>query len=255
MSQKLLGLTHYDTVVCFFHYSQCKNLRRVTLRTISSSGTLTQLAGLFVAAMDPSDPRTVPTALLVIDVQKNFWTENELVRTAFPTFPENVANLLSVCRDSRSGIKLIVHVQAVYTEEGGSAWMPYFRALNPDKTDSAWNSPEEFAAPMVEQGTREEVVVEKPTFDAFLNTELEEILKKAGIQQTFFAGLVTSACVQASAHGAFARGFCPVLFEDCCADRTVEKHLACLNIYGGYMYKRSRVALLRKMLGMESSGE
>ena len=195
----------------------------------------------------------MPTALVVVDVQKNFWTENELVRSAFPQFPENIAKLLSICRDSRSGIKLIVHVQAVYSEEGGSAWMTYFRVLNPDKTDSAWNSPEEFASPNVGNLRPKEVVVEKPTSDAFLNTDLESLLNEEGIEQTFFGGLVTSACVQASAHGAFARGFCPVVFEDCCADRTVEKHKACLNIYGNYMYKRSNCATLKEIIENVSS--
>jgi maleamate amidohydrolase len=186
------------------------------------------------------DPRLKKTALLVIDIQKNFWTENALVKSAFPDFPMKTSKLLSLCRDPKSEVSLIVHIRAVYAEEKGSAWMPYFRVLNPDKTDSAWNEAEEFATECTNAaGGPKEITVEKPTFDGFFNTNLENILKEADIKQVFSCGLITSACVQHTVHGAFARGFCPIVFEDCCGDRTVERHNAALSLYGGYMYQRA----------------
>jgi len=186
------------------------------------------------------DPRLKKTALLIVDVQKNFWTENKLVREAFPKFPSNISKLLSLCRDPKAKVSLIVHIRAVYSEENGSAWMPYFRLLNPDKTDSAWNEAEEFSKEKLDAvGCPKEVIVEKSTFDGFLNTNLDDVLKKASIHQVFVCGLVTSACVQHTTHGAFARGYRPVLFEDCCGDRSLERHNAALSLYGGYMYQRA----------------
>ncbi len=115
-----------------------------------------------------------------------------------------------------------------------------FRALNPDKTDSPWNEAEDFAKETVnESGGPREVTVEKPTFDGFLNTNLDDILKEAGIEQVFACGLITTACVQHTVHSAFARWYCPILFEVCCADRTVDRHTAALSLYVGYMYQRA----------------
>merc|ERR1711862_929320 len=103
--------------------------------------------------------------------------------------------------------------------------------MNPDKLlldpDSDAAQPESFACMPEEtsvsrkrKATPEirEVIVEKSTFDGFLNTTLDSQLKSADIKEVFICGLVTSACVQATAHGAFARGYRTVLLEDCTGD-------------------------------------
>ena len=149
-------------------------------------------------------------------------------------------------------------IRAVYAEELGSVWMPYFRELNADKTDAATNVPEDFAAENVVSGVPgpPEVVVEKCTFDGFYKSRLADVLASHSIKQTLICGLVTSACVHATAQSAFAQGFCPVLVEDCCADRTRERHEAVLSLYGGYMYKLVRLeSLLTDELQEEGSIE
>ena len=47
------------------------------------------------------------TALLVVDVQKAFWSANEKVRESFPNFPKNIGKLIDFCRDS--GIEVGVY--------------------------------------------------------------------------------------------------------------------------------------------------
>ena len=63
---------------------------------------------------------------------------------------------------------------------------------------------------------------------------------RSGLEITYVhcAGLVTSACVLMTAHGAFSRGYDVSVVEDCSGDRSVERHETCLDTYGGYMFER-----------------
>mmetsp|Transcript_52581 Transcript_52581/g.122995 ORF Transcript_52581/g.122995 Transcript_52581/m.122995 type:complete len:121 (+) Transcript_52581:274-636(+) len=108
--------------------------------------------------------------------------------------------------------------------------------MNPEKAGDCENTPEAFAAE-IPDGAVPEIVVEKTTFDGFQNTILEQVLRRHGIEQVLVAGLVTSACVLMTSHGAFSRGFRVALVEDCLGDRTIEKQKAILSIYGGYMFQ------------------
>ena len=187
------------------------------------------------AALPIADLEGTKTALILIDVQGAWVPE---VIDEFPAFPGRVMELLAWARENPKLVH-IVHIRAEYKAEeanGRSAWIPHFKELNPEKSSEAKPILADFA-----ESKPGEYVFDKPTFDAFLKTDLEKHLVQHGIKQTLLCGLVTSACVQATAHSAFARGFCPVLVEDCCADRTRAKHEAVLSIYGGYMYKLCRV--------------
>ena len=56
-------------------------------------------------------------ALLLIDVQEDFWTE--VMSIAFPDYGENVASLLALCRNQ--GID-VAHLRAQFREDQ-SDWM------------------------------------------------------------------------------------------------------------------------------------
>ena len=200
------------------------------------------------------------TALLLVDVQDDFYSGNAQIRAAFPDFPAKVSKLLSICRavcgtsiaaatagssndggsdasgfddavttSVSSGFE-IVHIRARYSE-ADSAWLPTFTRLNPDKGgETVRGDAEPFAIAL--EG---EKIVSKTTFDGFLGTDLDTYLREKSVERVLVAGLVTSACVLMTLHGAFARGYETALVRDCCGDRTTEKHEAICGIYGGYM--------------------
>lgn len=79
------------------------------------------------------------------------------------------------------------------------------------------------------------VKIEKNTYDAFYNTELETILKKLGVNQVFLTGVRTHLCVETTARGAFVRGFNVVVVHDACFDRDDWYHFASLkNLAHGF---------------------
>eukprot|EP01098_Paradermamoeba_levis_P009090 TRINITY_DN3769_c0_g1_i2.p1 TRINITY_DN3769_c0_g1~~TRINITY_DN3769_c0_g1_i2.p1 ORF type:complete len:218 (-),score=52.79 TRINITY_DN3769_c0_g1_i2:180-782(-) len=176
-------------------------------------------------------------ALILIDIQKDFWSSIPVVQQSFPGFDDRVAKLLSIAR--KEGIE-VIHVRAEYsTDLSISPWAEYWAELNPEKKTKVVETPEEFSKEI--EG---EVVVLKNSFDAFLNTSLDSILKSKSKKNLIFCGLVTSCCVLLSTSGAFLRGYRTVVVKDACGDRTVEKHNTIFDIYGAYMFRPSSVETL-----------
>lgn len=174
------------------------------------------------------------TALLVVDVQREYWSSENgtAVRTSFPQFEERMARLLKWARSPSSGVSKVVHILAHYDNDR-TPFADTYKIFHPEKTFYVPNPQcEPFAAP--KDG---ELVVEKTTFDAFYCTNLADMLRRNRIETVLIGGLITSVCVQFTAHGAFARGFFPILVEDACADRSQETHDGAIRIYGDYIYR------------------
>ena len=160
-------------------------------------------------------------ALLLIDVQKDFWTE--VISIAFPDYGQNVASLLALCRNQ--GID-VVHLRAQFRKDQ-SDWMVHYRLGGdmPCVEETAGAEVFEYAT---ESGG--EPVIVKQTFDGFLNGELNEWLQANGKSYILVAGLVTSVCVLLTAAAAAQRGYLVSVVEDCCADEP-EAHVHTLERY------------------------
>lgn len=59
-----------------------------------------------------------------------------------------------------------------------------------------------------------EIIINKKYGDAFEDTLLENKLKEIGIKKVFVTGAQTEACIRATLHGSFVRGFDTVLISD-----------------------------------------
>lgn len=81
-----------------------------------------------------------------------------------------------------------------------------------------------------------DMVIEKNTYDGFLYTDLERILRERGVKDVYICGVATDICVQHTAFGAFARGFKVHVVRDACAGTSREEHERALKymerIYG-----------------------
>ncbi len=70
-----------------------------------------------------------------------------------------------------------------------------------------------------------EPVIRKTTYDAFLGTPLEAMLKENGCDQLLVTGVLTHMCCETTARAAFCRGFEVYLPADGLASSCEEKHL------------------------------
>lgn len=187
------------------------------------------------------DKQTLPihagrTALLVVDVQPEYWSQCPAVRKDFPDFPRNLGRLVAQARRQKAKI---IWVRADY-RYAHSPWLVQFARLHqgripsevhsdPTNDDIQW---EDFATP--EGG---EYVIPKTSWSSTRHTALMDLLKQSGIDTVLVCGLITSVCVQHSAFGIFEAGYRTLLVTDACADRGKARHDAALALYGDYMYE------------------
>jgi nicotinamidase-related amidase len=190
--------------------------------------------------VDAFAPKTSPpldasrTALLIVDVQPEYWSQCPAVRQDFSEFPSRLSALIETCRKQRAKI---IWVRADY-RYSHSPWLMQFARLHDGKIPSEVESSphtarwEDFATP---QGG--EFVIPKTSWSSTSHTNLIELLQQSGIDTVLVCGLITSVCVQHSAFGIFEAGYRTILVTDACADRGRARHDAALALYGDYMYE------------------
>lgn len=78
-------------------------------------------------------------------------------------------------------------------------------------------------------------VLRKSQYDAFYQTDLEELLKSRGVSQVVVSGVMTHLCCETTARSAFVRGFEVFFLVDGTATYNKEHHLAALiNLAHGF---------------------
>lgn len=67
-------------------------------------------------------------------------------------------------------------------------------------------------------------IVAKNTYDAFINTNLEERLREMGVERVVLCGVMTDCCCDTTARAAFNRGFETWLVSDACGSANRTQH-------------------------------
>jgi len=173
---------------------------------------------------DAFEVRPAETALLVIDLQEDF------VRPASPMCqPEalrqlgRIRSLLDVCR--QIGVPA-VFTAATYLAERLNDTPAYCAPVAAGRL-RAGSAGTEIAA---ELGVRsdEHVIRTKHTYDAFHGTELDSLLRSWGVRTVVVCGTMTNYCCEATARGAFDRGYHVVFGSDVTATDSALSHVATL---------------------------
>ena len=172
-------------------------------------------------------------ALLLIDVQRDFWPER--IAESFPDFPANTARLLTVCRGE--GVE-IVHLRASFAPDM-SDWMPVYKLRGRIPCVQGTAGVETLPFALDDPG---EKVIIKQTFDGFHSPELLQYLQQKGKRCVLTAGLVTSVCVLFTTVSAAQNGFLTAVIEDCCADRP-QAHEQTLDTYQ-FIFQRATLDLI-----------
>ena len=148
-------------------------------------------------------------ALLLIDVQNDFW--DEAVQKSFPDYPDKVKQLLQFCRSQDLEV---IHVRALFAPDQ-SDWMVPYRLKGSIPCISGTKGAEVLDWAREQDG---EKVFYKQTFDSFCMPQLHEYLQKKHKRFLLTAGLVTSICVFLTTASAVQKGYLVSLVEDGCAD-------------------------------------
>jgi ureidoacrylate peracid hydrolase len=77
-------------------------------------------------------------------------------------------------------------------------------------------------------------VVTKHRYSAFVDTDLDLVLRVQRIETLIMAGTASNGCVEATAHTGFMRDYAVVYLSDCSAASTREKHAEALQRVGSW---------------------
>ncbi len=164
------------------------------------------------------------SALLIIDVQNDFLRRDGYfgrrglpVETLWPTIAAT-----RTLRDRLPPQVKVIYTVQLYEPDGSDDIVRIHRVKPAALARSDGEIPcrrSGWGAEIVDElkPRSQDVVIAKRRFDAFYRTDLESMLRGAGINTILFAGVIADVCVESSLRSAFMRDFDVVLARDCVA--------------------------------------
>jgi len=158
-------------------------------------------------------------ALLIVDMQRYFVSpDGRAYLPAARTVLPNILRLIEFFRTEK--------LPLIFTRHGNKRGQPA------GLMDSWWKGrllyETDDDAELVVNPANNETVLRKEYYDAFRNTELDDILKKEGADTLVICGVMTDLCVETTARQAFMNGYQPVVALDGTATKNEELHLSSL---------------------------
>ncbi|WP_028580898.1 cysteine hydrolase family protein [Desulfogranum japonicum] len=142
--------------------------------------------------------------LILVDVQNDYFAGGSMELFAMDKAAANCHSLLKLFRQKHAPV---FHIQHLATREGATFFIPntYGCEIHESVTPK-----------------KDEPVVVKHYPSSFRDTELNEILRTAGVDEIVICGAMTHMCIDTTTRAAFDLGFqCRVVF-DACATRDLE---------------------------------
>ena len=155
-------------------------------------------------------------AVLVIDVQKDFFTHELLVKQR-RSFVDSINDLV---RTARAKKYPVVWVRTEFRQDMTDAFRHFRKQGTPIcvvGSDGANLLDELDAAPS-------DTVLVKKRYSSFFQTELDIMLKNWSVTHLILAGIYTHACVRTTAIDAYQRDYEVILARDCVASNDQEHH-------------------------------
>ena len=162
------------------------------------------------------------TALILGDLQNDFLHADGAYGRAgqgdpaIAALPERLAPLVSTAR--ANNILIVATLFTLVPGRGGEPIIsPHLKSLRPflKKGDFA---PGSWGQQVVDELAPADINIEKIAYSAFHASRLEWVLKKCGIEQLYFTGIVTNGGVASTARDAHVREFhCTVIRDGCAA--------------------------------------
>jgi len=143
-------------------------------------------------------------ALIVIDVQNDYFRGGDWPLVGVEAAAANAARLLS---SARSSDDVVVHIR----HEFESPDAPFFRPLSEGAAIHSSVLPEDH-----------EHVVLKHKINSFLGTDLKEHLDENGVGEVVICGNMSHMCVDAATRAAADFGYAVTVVHDACASRDLE---------------------------------
>jgi nicotinamidase-related amidase len=172
------------------------------------------------------------SALILGDLQNDFlhrdgaYGRAGVSSPAIAALPDKVAPLVRAAR--ARGILVVATLFTLVPGRGGEAIIsPHLVALRPFLTKGDF-APGSWGQQLVDALAPADIAVEKIAYSAFHASRLEWVLRKCGVEQLFFTGIVTNGGVASTVRDAHVREFDCTVIADGCAAFSDEVHCAAL---------------------------
>jgi nicotinamidase-related amidase len=191
--------------------------------------------GTVIAEPDPIDLDWSTTALVIIDMQRDFMEPggfgetlgNDVSQLARAVQP--IGSVLSAARDMGM---LVIHTREGHLPDLSDAppakverGAPSLRIGDPGPMGRILIRGEAGHDIISELYPLDsEIVIDKPGKGAFYATELGDVLKQHGIENLLVCGVTTEVCVNTTVREANDRGYRCIVLSDCCASYFPEFH-------------------------------
>ena len=188
-----------------------------------------QRGGLSV--FEEIDPRS--TALLVIDLQNAFMLPG--MQWEIPCARELIAPTNRLAAATREAGAKVIWLQMTLEQES-ERWSVYFDFIRRGKDNAKdiktlSRGTEGHALHKDLDVQAEDIIVEKARYSAFIqgSSELDNVLKRAGIDTLIMVGTVTNGCCECTARDAMMLNYKVIFVSDGNAARTDEEHNGALS--------------------------
>jgi len=167
------------------------------------------------------------TAVVFIEFQNEFATEGGKLNGAVKGVMEEtgmLAKAAKVADAARTKGAKVLHAPITFKADSSDNPNKGLGILAGCANDSlfvegTWNA--DFCDSMKPQAG-DLVVTGKKGLDAFPNTDLEELLRKNGVETVALGGFLTNCCVESTMRTAYEKGFNVVTLTDCTATTSAE---------------------------------
>ena len=143
-------------------------------------------------------------AIVVVDLQNEYLPAGKLALTGIHAALENAARVIA---DARAKGDLVIHIRHESTDPDAPVFTPGTQAVQIHVT----------VAP-----AHGETVVVKNFPNAFLKTNLRELLDRHGVEAVTVIGAMSHMCIDATTRAASDFGYRTTVVHDACATRDLE---------------------------------
>lgn len=179
---------------------------------------------------DQAAPRY--TALVMVDMQNDFVHDDGIFVKQWGKTNRWIKPIVPHCRtlllSAREADVAIIHLRIIND-----------LARNPVSWQNFWGPPScviegTWGADFIDElkPLDEEIIVTKYTYDGFVGTPLDSVLKKLGVKTLVFVGIDSDVCVRDTAAHGFALGYTPVFARDALAADNEAAHAGVLQTFG-----------------------
>ena len=178
---------------------------------------------------EATKPVAAKTALVIIDLQNDFLDANGAYARGGDTNPPALllpARVADVARALKAAGGLVVASQfTLWPDAAGEPMVsPHLKALRPylkkgDFAPGSWGQANVDALTGLV-----DVTVSKVAYSAFFNTQLDWVLRRAGIDTVAVCGIVTNGGVASTVRDAHMRDYRTLVLADGCAAFGEERH-------------------------------